>query len=152
MGFSYRKSKSLGKNTRLNVSNKSVGISTGMKGMTASINSKGRSSINLSIPGTGLRYRKTFGKKDAATGIVMFCVMGFMNLMIYLMQVCFILTWWAFKVLVWMMYYFFVYSWKLCKFTGKKLIELVSYIITLVKKSKSQDIISATDASNMIEE
>lgn len=148
MGFQYRKSKKIGNNTRLNVSNKSVGISTGVKGASFSVNSKGRSSINLSIPGTGFRYRKVFGKNNASTGIIMFCVMGFMNLMIYFMQVCFILTWWMLKVGIWLMYYFCLGTWKICKFTFQKFVQLVSYIISCIKKSKSEEVISASDSSN----
>lgn len=116
MGLEFRKSKKIGKNTRLNFSQSSVGISTGVKGFSTSINSNGRTSINLSIPGTGLRYRKVFGKKDTSTGIVVFLVAGLMNIMFYLIQITFVLTWWIIKFFIWLMYYLFLGIAKLCKF------------------------------------
>ena len=93
MGLQFRKSKKIGKNTRLNVSNKSFGVSTGIKGASVSMNSKGRSSINFSLPGTGLRYRKTFSAKNGGgiIGIVSFITIGLIHLTIYLCYVGFIL-------------------------------------------------------------
>lgn len=61
MGLSFHKSKKIGKHTNLNVNTKSVGISTGVKGARVSANSKGQVKLNLSIPGTGIRYSKTLG-------------------------------------------------------------------------------------------
>lgn len=116
MGLEFRKSKNITKNTRISASNSSVGISTGVKGFRIGINSKGSSSINLSIPGTGLRYRKVFGKKDSGVGIAMFIVMGFMNIMIYIMQAMFVMIWWLLKLFVWIFYYYLLLMWKGCKF------------------------------------
>lgn len=109
MGIQFRKSKKIGNNTRMNVSNKSIGVSTGIKGARISTNSKGRSSINLSIPGTGLRYRKTFSAKKGGgiIGLVSLMTIGFINLMIYLCYVSFILAWWFIKIIIWLFYKFF---------------------------------------------
>ncbi len=128
MGFQYRKRKSLSKNTKLNISNKSIGISTGTKGARVSINSRGRSSINLSIPGTGLRYRKTFSAKSGGgiIGLMIACTMGFFNLMIYMCKVSVILFWWILKVLCYFTYYIFYYIYLACKWTINKVIHLIS--------------------------
>ncbi|HDA6215270.1 TPA: DUF4236 domain-containing protein, partial [Clostridioides difficile] len=59
MGFNFRKSINLGGGLKLNLGKKSVGISAGVKGARVSVNSKGRKSATLSIPGTGISYTKT---------------------------------------------------------------------------------------------
>jgi hypothetical protein len=56
MGFRFRKSISLGKGTRLNFSGKSIGISAGIKGARISLNSRGRLTKSVGIPGTGMSY------------------------------------------------------------------------------------------------
>lgn len=63
MGFNFRKSINLGGGVKLNLGKKSVGISAGVKGARVSVNSKGRKSSTLSIPGTGISYTKTSTKK-----------------------------------------------------------------------------------------
>ncbi|AXU74139.1 tetratricopeptide repeat protein [Clostridioides difficile] len=63
MGFNFRKSINLGGGFKLNLGKKSVGISAGVKGARVSVNSKGRKSATLSIPGTGISYTKTSTKK-----------------------------------------------------------------------------------------
>ncbi|ENY8599127.1 DUF4236 domain-containing protein [Clostridioides difficile] len=63
MGFNFRKSINLGGGLKLNLGKKSVGISAGVKGARVSVNSKGRKSAKLSIPGTGISYTKTSTKK-----------------------------------------------------------------------------------------
>ncbi|AXU77884.1 TPA: DUF4236 domain-containing protein [Clostridioides difficile] len=63
MGFNFRKSINLGGGLKLNLGKKSVGISAGVKGARVSVNSKGRKSVTLSIPGTGISYTKTSTKK-----------------------------------------------------------------------------------------
>ncbi|MDI7818027.1 DUF4236 domain-containing protein [Clostridioides difficile] len=63
MGFNFRKSINLGGGVKLNLGKKSVGISAGIKGARVSVNSKGRKSAILSIPGTGISYTKTSTKK-----------------------------------------------------------------------------------------
>ncbi|EGT4836545.1 TPA: DUF4236 domain-containing protein [Clostridioides difficile] len=63
MGFNFRKSINLGGGVKLNLGKKSVGVSAGVKGARVSVNSKGRKSATLSIPGTGISYTKTSTKK-----------------------------------------------------------------------------------------
>lgn len=73
MGLRFRKSVKLGKNTRLNIGKKSIGISTGVKGARTSINSSGRRTSSVGIPGTGISYvstnsGKTKKKKSSSKG------------------------------------------------------------------------------------
>ena len=64
MGLRYRKSIKLGKGVRLNINKKSVGISVGTKGARVSINSSGRKTTTVGIPGTGISYSKTTNLKS----------------------------------------------------------------------------------------
>ena len=54
MGFRFRKSFKIAPGVRVNVGKKSVGISAGVKGARVSVNSKGRVTKTVGIPGTGL--------------------------------------------------------------------------------------------------
>ena len=68
MGFRFRKSVKIAPGVRLNIGKKSVGISAGVKGARVSVNSKGRVTKTVGIPGTGLSYTdtSTIGKGKAA--------------------------------------------------------------------------------------
>ena len=68
MGLRFRKTISLLPGVRLNVSKSGVGVSAGVPGIRGSINTSGRATGTLSIPGTGLSYvkTKTIGKKSKA--------------------------------------------------------------------------------------
>ena len=81
MGVSYKKTKRIGKNTRLNVGKKSVGISTGVKGARVSVNSKSGVRFNLSI----------------------------FNFFYYIMKLMFVLIWWMMKIFFVGIYYIFYY-------------------------------------------
>ncbi len=59
MGLRFRKSFKIAPGVRVNVSKKSVGISAGVKGARVSVNSSGRTTKTVSLPGTGLSYTKT---------------------------------------------------------------------------------------------
>lgn len=59
MGFRFRKSFKIAPGVRVNVGKKSVGISAGVKGARVSVNSSGRKTTTVGIPGTGLSYQKT---------------------------------------------------------------------------------------------
>ena len=59
MGFRFRKSFKIAPGVRVNVGKKSVGISAGVKGACVSVNSSGRKTTTVGIPGTGLSYQKT---------------------------------------------------------------------------------------------
>lgn len=59
MGFRFRKSIKIAPGVRLNVGKKSVGISAGTKGARVSVNSSGRVTKSVGIPGTGLSHVST---------------------------------------------------------------------------------------------
>ena len=59
MGLRFRKSIKIGKHAKFNLSKKSVGLSLGDKHGRVSINSKGRKTTSVGIPGTGLSYLKS---------------------------------------------------------------------------------------------
>jgi len=59
MGFRFRKSFKIAPGVRVNVGKKSIGISAGVKGARVSVNSSGRTTKTVSLPGTGLSYTKT---------------------------------------------------------------------------------------------
>ena len=61
MGFRFRKSFKLAPGVRLNLSKKSMGLSFGGKGARLSVNSSGRKTASVGVPGTGVSYSKTFG-------------------------------------------------------------------------------------------
>ena len=54
MGLRFRKSVKIAPGVRLNISKKSVGISAGVKGYRKSINSSGRVTTSIGVPGTGV--------------------------------------------------------------------------------------------------
>ncbi|WP_433748152.1 DUF4236 domain-containing protein [Falsibacillus pallidus] len=62
MGLRFRKSFKIAPGVRMNVSSKSVGFSTGVKGLRYSVNSRTGSRITTSIPGTGLSYSTSGGR------------------------------------------------------------------------------------------
>ena len=66
MGFRFRKSVKIAPGVRLNIGKKSVGLSAGVKGARVSVNSSGRVTKSVGIPGTGLSYVTTskIGDKD----------------------------------------------------------------------------------------
>lgn len=59
MGFSFRKSISLGKGVRLNLGKKSASVSVGGTGYRYSVSTTGRRTTSFSLPGTGISYRNT---------------------------------------------------------------------------------------------
>ena len=61
MGIRFRKSVRLGKGVRFNVSSRSVGMSFGVRGARYSVNSSGRRTTSVGIPGTGLYAVSTKG-------------------------------------------------------------------------------------------
>jgi len=60
----FRRSIRLGPGVRLNVNKRSIGISAGVRGARASINSDGRSTRSIGIPGSGLSYRDQTGPRS----------------------------------------------------------------------------------------
>jgi len=63
MGFTFRKSKSLGP-FRVNMSRSGVGFSVGGKGFRSGVSSRGRRYSTFSLPGTGVGYTMTHGGTD----------------------------------------------------------------------------------------
>ena len=63
MGLRFRKTISLGKGLRLNLNKKSVGLSFGTKGARYSVNSDGRKTFSIGIPGTGLYWTESSNSK-----------------------------------------------------------------------------------------
>jgi hypothetical protein len=63
--FRFRRSIKIAPGLRLNINKKSVGISTGVRGARYSINSSGRRTRSVGIPGTGLSYRSQSGGQDS---------------------------------------------------------------------------------------
>lgn len=61
MGLRMRKSIKLGPGVRLNVSHKSVGLRVGGRGAGVSVNSSGRHSASVGIPGSGVGYSTRLG-------------------------------------------------------------------------------------------
>jgi hypothetical protein len=58
MGFYFRKSVKAGP-FRINFSKSGVGLSVGARGARVGVDSRGRQFTQISLPGTGLGYRKT---------------------------------------------------------------------------------------------
>lgn len=56
MGLRFRKSIKIVPGVRLNIGSKSAGISVGGKGLRYSVNTNGRSTTTIGIPGSGLSY------------------------------------------------------------------------------------------------
>jgi hypothetical protein len=67
VGLRFRKSFKIAPGVRLNVSNKSTGLSFGGNGLRYSINSSGRSTGSVGIPETGLSYVTTKSSKPSKT-------------------------------------------------------------------------------------
>jgi hypothetical protein len=65
MGLRVRKSISLGKGVRLNVGKTGVGLSFGTRGLRYSINSSGRKTTTVGIPGTGVSYSTSSGSRSS---------------------------------------------------------------------------------------
>lgn len=63
MGLRFRKSIKIGGGAKLNINKKSVGMSVGGKGARYSVNSSGRRTKSVGIPGTGLSYVSASGDK-----------------------------------------------------------------------------------------
>lgn len=74
MGLRARKSITLMKGVKLNLNKGSVGLSVGTKGARYSVNSKGRKTVSVGIPGTGISYVESLGssknKKSKSASVV----------------------------------------------------------------------------------
>jgi hypothetical protein len=61
MGFRIRKSISLGKLLKLNISKSGIGVSGGIKGVRLSVAPDGKVRGSVGLPGTGVSYTKVLG-------------------------------------------------------------------------------------------
>jgi len=90
MGLRFRKSINLGNGARLNINKKSVGVSIGTKGARYSVNSDGRKTMSIGIPGTGVYWTKSSTKskkrknKDGS-------IFGCLGWILFFLSLCFIL-------------------------------------------------------------
>ena len=66
MGFRFRKSFKIAPGVRFNLSKKSIGVSFGGKGARVSVNSSGRKTASVGIPGTGISYTKNLNTNHGA--------------------------------------------------------------------------------------
>lgn len=68
MGFRFRKSIKIAPGVKLNLNKKSVGVTAGVKGAHYTVNSKGKKTATVGIPGTGISFSEsTSTKKKAAS-------------------------------------------------------------------------------------
>lgn len=65
--FRFRRSVRIAPGVRLNINKRSVGVSAGLRGARVSVNSDGRSTRSVGIPGTGLYYRSQTGPSRASS-------------------------------------------------------------------------------------
>lgn len=63
MGIRFRRSKKILPGVRLNLNKDSIGLSFGVRGLRYTINSKGRRTATIGIPGTGISYSTTQNRK-----------------------------------------------------------------------------------------
>lgn len=67
MGLRFRKSVKIAPGVKLNLGKKSAGLSFGTKGMRYSVNSNGRKTKSVGIPGTGISYSSSKGSRKSKT-------------------------------------------------------------------------------------
>lgn len=63
MGLRFRKSISVAKGVKVNINKKSAGVTVGKRGAHYTINTTGKQTASVGLPGTGLSYSKSFGGK-----------------------------------------------------------------------------------------
>ena len=69
MGLDFRKSISLGKGLKLNLSKSGPSVSFGKSGFRQSVNLKGQARTTVGIPGTGIYYTKNTNVKNVVSGL-----------------------------------------------------------------------------------
>lgn len=75
MGFRFKKSVSVAPGVKLNINKKSAGVSVGTKGAHYTVNSKGKRTASVGVPGTGVSYSKTKGVKSKSGASSLGCGM-----------------------------------------------------------------------------
>ncbi len=66
MGWTFRKSLNVGGGLRINLSKHGIGASTGVRGFRVGLGPRGKR-LQISIPGTGISYRKDEGWNTPTT-------------------------------------------------------------------------------------
>lgn len=67
MALRFRKSFKIAPGVKLNLNKKSTSITFGTRGAHYTINSKGKRTKSIGIPGTGISYVETSGSKTSST-------------------------------------------------------------------------------------
>lgn len=117
MGLRFRKSINLGGGVRLNFNKRSTGISFGTKGARYSINSNGRKTASVVIPGTGLYWTSSKGGSSSTSkgsGLSFWTILG------YIMLSPFIMIYWLFKLYYYMFKYAYIGIKKLIDYIKNK--------------------------------
>ncbi len=82
MALRLQRSISLGHGVRLNISRRGLGISIGRPGLRVGINTSGRRTVSVGIPGTGIAYRSVKGGRRAPPHLEgprpIACALGYM--------------------------------------------------------------------------
>lgn len=68
MGFRFRKSFKIAPGVKLNLNKKSAGLTFGGKGAHFTMNTKGKNTTSVGVPGTGLYYTSTSGGGSTGSG------------------------------------------------------------------------------------
>lgn len=68
MGFRFRKSFKVAPGVKFNLNKKSVGVTFGEKGAHYTINSSGKKTTSVGIPGTGMYYTNSTGGSGTSSG------------------------------------------------------------------------------------
>lgn len=90
MSIRFRKSINLGGGLKLNFNKKSAGLSFGGKGARFSVNSDGRKTTSIGIPGTGIYWTKSGEGKLTAW-----------NIITLILLIPFIILYWLLQLLLW---------------------------------------------------
>lgn len=69
MGLRFRKSIKIAPGVKVNINKKSVGVTMGGKGFHHTVNTSGRKTTSVGIPGTGLSYSSTSQSKKNKTNV-----------------------------------------------------------------------------------
>ena len=86
MSIRFRKSINLGGGLKLNFNKKSAGLSFGSKGARFSMNSDGRKTTSIGIPGTGLYWTKSGNGKLTAWNIITLILLAPFIILYWLLQ------------------------------------------------------------------
>jgi len=86
MSIRFRKSINLGGGLKLNFNKKSAGLSFGAKGARFSMNSDGRKTTSIGIPGTGLYWTKSGDGKLTAWNIITLILLAPFIIIYWLLQ------------------------------------------------------------------